>query len=51
MVTALDTATHRHELSLVKLGHFYKKFCALTFQDDNKICFINACTFGGVLQL
>lgn len=44
MVITVDKATRRRELPHVKLGHFNTKFCALTFQDDNKLY------FWGVLQ-
>lgn len=47
MVITADKVTGRRVLSLGKLRCFCKKFCALTFQDDNKMCFTNACTFGG----
>lgn len=37
----------RSVLSVAKLRDCYKNGYAVIFQDDNKIHFTNACTFGG----
>lgn len=47
MVITVDKAIGRSELSVAKLRDFHKNGCAVIFQDDSKICFTNACTFGG----
>jgi len=47
MVITPDKAMGRHVLSLAKLRHSHKNVCAVIFQDDNKVCFTNARTFGG----